>query len=52
MLSTTALVSAEQRGGNKRLLGTTSDIVFKIYRDLMENYETASDILKVIIQRL
>jgi hypothetical protein len=46
MLSTTAIVSTDQMRGNKRPQGTTNDIVFKIYRDLMENYETASDILK------
>jgi hypothetical protein len=46
MLSTTAIVSTDQMRGNIRPQGTTNDIVFKIYRDLMENYETASDILK------
>ena len=46
MLSTTAIVSTDQMRGNKRPQGTTNDIVFKIYGDLMENYETASDILK------
>jgi hypothetical protein len=34
MLSTTAIVSTEQIRGNKRLQGTTNDIVFKIYGDL------------------
>ena len=53
MLSTTAVVSAEQMRGNKMLLGTTAnDIVFKIYRDLTENYKNASDILKVNYPRI
>ena len=48
MLSTAAVVSAEGVRGSKRLpQGTTNDIVFKIYRDLLENYQAASDILKL-----
>ena len=46
MLSTAAVISAEVRG-SKRLQGTTNDIVFKIYGDLLENYQAASDILKL-----
>jgi hypothetical protein len=52
MLSTTAIVSPEQMSGNERLQGTTSDIVFKIYKDLIENYEAASDILKANYPRI
>ena len=52
MLSTTAIVSTDQMRGNKRLQGTTNNIVFKIYGDLMENYETASDILKANYPRI
>jgi hypothetical protein len=51
MLSATAAVSAEGMKENKRLQGT-NDIVFKIYRDLMENYETTNDILKVNYPRI
>jgi hypothetical protein len=51
MLSAAAGESAEGMRGEKRLQGT-NDIVFKIYRDLMENYETASDILKVNYPRI
>ena len=51
MLSAAAAVSAEVMRGPKRLQGT-NDIVFKIYRDLMENYETANDILKVNYPRI
>jgi hypothetical protein len=51
MLSAAAAVPAEEMGGHKRLQGT-NDIVFKIYRDLMENYETANDILKVNYPRI
>lgn len=47
MLSTAAVVSAEGVRGSKRLQGTTNDIVFKIYGDLLENYQAASDILKL-----
>jgi hypothetical protein len=46
-----AAVSAEGMRGHKRLQGT-DDIVFKIYRDLMENYQTANDILKVNYPRI
>jgi hypothetical protein len=46
-----AAVPAEEMRGNKRLQGT-NDIVFKIYRDLMENYETANDILKLNYPRI
>jgi hypothetical protein len=47
MLSTAAVVSAEEVRGSKRLQGTTNDIVFKIYGDLLENYQAANDILKL-----
>jgi hypothetical protein len=47
MLSTAAVVSAQGVRGSKRLQGTTNDIVFKIYGDLLENYQAASDILKL-----
>lgn len=47
MLSTAAVVSAEGVRGSKRMQGTTNDIVFKIYGDLLENYQAASDILKL-----
>jgi len=47
MLSTAAVVSAEGVRGSKRLQGTTNDIVFKIYGDLLENYQAANDILKL-----
>ena len=47
MLSTAAVISAEGVRGSKRLQGTTNDIVFKIYGDLLENYQAASDILKL-----
>lgn len=48
MLSTAAAgISAEGVRGSKRLQGTTNDIVFKIYGDLLENYQAASDILKL-----
>ena len=40
MLSTTATAATAA-------ITTNNDIVFKIYRDLMENYETASDVLKL-----
>jgi hypothetical protein len=52
MLSTTAIVSPEHMSGNERLQGTASDIVFKIYKDLIENHETASDILKASYPRI
>lgn len=48
MLSTAAVVSTEGVRRSKRLpQGTTNDIVFKIYGDLLENYQAASDILKL-----
>jgi hypothetical protein len=47
MLSTAAVISAEGVRGSKRLQGTTNDIVFKIYGDLLENYQAANDILKL-----
>jgi hypothetical protein len=49
MLSTAAAgISAEGVRGSKSLSqGTTNDIVFKIYGDLLENYQAASDILKL-----
>jgi hypothetical protein len=46
-----AAVSAEGTRENNRLQGT-NDMVFKIYRDLMENYQTANDILKVNYPRI
>jgi hypothetical protein len=47
MLSTAAL-SSEEMKEYKSLQGTTTDdIVFKIYRDLIENYQTADDILRL-----
>lgn len=52
MLTTAAVVSAEGMGGHKKLQGTTNDIVFKIYGDLIENYETANDILKLNYPRI
>lgn len=52
MLSTAAVVSAEQTSGNKRLQGTTNDIVFKIYEDLMENYQASNDSLKLYYPRI
>ena len=45
LVLSTAVVSAEGMRGNKRLQGTT-DIVLKIYRDLLENYQTANNTLK------
>ncbi len=47
MLSTAAVISAEGVRGSKRLQGTTNDIVFRIYGDLLENYQAANDILKL-----
>ena len=52
MLSTTAVASPQKMSGNKRLHGAASDIVFKIYKDLMENYQTASDVLKANYPRI
>ena len=51
MLSTAAL-SVEGIRGHKRLQGATNDIVFKIYGDLLENYQTASDILRLNYPRI
>lgn len=51
MLSTAAL-SAERMRGNERLHGTTNDIVFKIYGDLLENYQAANDSLKLSYPRI
>jgi hypothetical protein len=51
LILSTAAESAEGMRGEKRLQGT-NDIVFKIYRDLMENYETTNDILKVNYPRI
>ena len=51
LMLSAAAVSAEGMRGHKRLQGT-NDIVFKIYRDLMENYETANYILKVNYPRI
>jgi hypothetical protein len=47
MLSTAAVISAEGVRGSKRLQGTTNDTVFRIYGDLLENYQAANDILKL-----
>ena len=46
-----AAISPEVREENKRWQGT-NDIVFKIYRDLMENYQTTNDILKLNYPRI
>ena len=49
MLSTAAL-SSEEMKEYKRLQGTTTstnDMVFKIYGDLIENYQTADDTLRL-----
>ena len=51
LMLSAAAVSAEGMRGHKRLQGT-NDIVFKIYRDLMKNYETANYILKVNYPRI
>jgi hypothetical protein len=51
LMLSTAAVSAERMRGNERLQ-VTNDLVFKIYRDLMENYQTANDILKVNYPRI
>jgi hypothetical protein len=47
-----ATVSAERMGGNKMLQGATNDIVFKIYGNLLENYQIASDTLKLNYPRI
>lgn len=52
LMLSTAVVSAEQTSRNKRLQGTTNDIVFKIYEDLMENYHAANDSLKLNYPRI
>jgi hypothetical protein len=51
LMLSAAAIPAEGMRGNKRLQGT-NDIVFKIYRDLLENYQTANDILKVNYPRI
>jgi hypothetical protein len=51
LMLSAAAVSAEGMRENKRLQGT-NDIVFKIYRDIMENYQTANDILKLNYPRI
>jgi hypothetical protein len=51
MLSAAAVSAEEMRGPHKRPQGA-NDIVFKIYRDLMENYETASYMLKLNYPRI
>ena len=52
MLSTSAVASAEGMRGHRRQQGTTNDIKFEIYGDLLENYENANDILKVNYPRI
>jgi hypothetical protein len=52
LMLSTAAVSAERMGGNKKLQGTTNDIVFKIYGDLLENYRAANDSLKLNYPRI
>ena len=49
MLSTAAVSTERTRG--KSLQGT-NDIVFKIYGDLLQNYQAASDILKLNYPRI
>jgi hypothetical protein len=51
MLSAAAAVSAEGMRGHKTLQ-EKNDIVFKIYRDIMENYQTTNDILKLNYPRI
>lgn len=51
MLSTVAL-SSEGMKKYKSLQGTTNDMVFKIYGDLIENYQTADDILRLNYPRI
>jgi hypothetical protein len=51
MLSTAAL-SAEGRSGHKMPQGATDDIVFKIYRDLLGNYQAANDTLRLNYPRI
>ncbi|HZA48719.1 MAG TPA: hypothetical protein VE521_07330 [Nitrososphaera sp.] len=53
MLSAAAATgSAKKEMGLEKALQRTNDIVFKIYGDLIENYETANDILKVNYPRI
>ena len=47
-----AAIPAERMRVNERLQGTTNDIVFKIYGDLLENYQVASDTLKLEYPRI
>jgi hypothetical protein len=51
LMLSAAAVSAEGMRGHKRLQ-ETNDIVFKIYRDIMENYQTTNDILKLNYPRI
>ena len=51
LMLSSAAVSAEEMRGHERPVGT-DDMIFKIYRDLMENYETANDILKLNYPRI
>jgi len=46
LMLSSAAVSIEEMRGRERPVGT-DDMIFKIYRDIMENYETANDILKL-----
>jgi hypothetical protein len=52
LMLSTATLSAEEMKEYKRLQGTTNDIVFKIYGDIIENYQTANDILRLNYPRL
>jgi hypothetical protein len=51
LMLSSAAVSAEEMRGHERPVGT-DDMIFKIYRDLMENYETANDVLKLNYPRI
>lgn len=51
LMLSSAAVSAEEMRRHERPVGT-DDMIFKIYRDLMENYETANDVLKLNYPRI
>lgn len=51
LILSAAAVPTEGMTGHKKLQGT-NDMVFKIYRDLIENYETTNDILKLNYPRI
>jgi hypothetical protein len=51
LMLSTAAVSAERMRASERLQGTNG-IVFKIYGDLLENYQAANDILKLNYPRI